>query len=353
MSSLRNIRERKGFNISQLASRSGIASKTLLEYEEGRVVLPLAHARLLAKALWVEVDELMPVPGSVPPSPPAPSPASQQDIRPSQHNSVSSVAPVQISANQAPAAPIAAQSAPPVPSIMPSAPSVSQQPQAKPYVARQNGQAAQTDARPPRTPKVIPPATEGQVQELLQLAQRLDISQEQLEERVGKSLATLTRPDATDWVKRLRAIADEIAPASKVKYGRWPDSNEDREATYLAKQRDANTTCVFHLFNGEEFSGAVSDFTPYTITIRIANSQEEMVLRKLAIAYYRCIPTNSLDGSDPAASDTEAQSSTQEEPQRVHTRDDHHQSLDKGIDSDRAGQPEVPQRDKMDEDRGI
>jgi sRNA-binding regulator protein Hfq len=190
----------------------------------------------------------------------------------------------------------------------------------------------------------VPPITEGQTQELLNLAQRLNITQEQLEERVGKPLATLNRPDATEWVKRLRAIADEIAPTQKVKYGRWPDANEDREASYLAKQRDAGAACVFRLFNGEEFSGSIADFTPYTITIKVADKDEEIVLRKLAIAYYRCTSANGeTNGAAPA----------QEEQSHNHARDDRHQPIERGIDSDRTGQPDKPEKDQMDEDRGM
>ena len=35
-----------------------------------------------------------------------------------------------------------------------------------------------------------------------------------------------------------------------------------------------------------------------------------------------------------------------------HARDDHHQPLEKGIDSDHIGTPDLPEEDNMDEDRG-
>ena len=330
---MRNIREKKGFNISQLASRSGISGKTLLEYEEGRQTLPLAHAKLLAKALWVQIEELMPPPNSVAPTPPASAPSVAEPVsRPAQQ-------PV------APAPPIQA-------GVSSQSPASSQPPPAQraPVVRQQDTreakspQSAKSEApRSPRAPKIVPPVSEGQIQELLNLSQRLDITQEQLEERVGKPLATLNRPDATEWLKRLRAIADEISPSQKVRYGKWPDAAEDREAVYLTKQRDAGATCVFRLFNGEELSGTLLDFTPYTITVKDRAKDEGVVLRKLAIAYYRCTPANTSERSG----------GNSEQESHVHERNDHYQPIDMGVDSDRMGQPETPEKDQMDEDRGM
>jgi transcriptional regulator with XRE-family HTH domain/sRNA-binding regulator protein Hfq len=339
MSALRNIRERKGFNIPQLASRSGIPGKTLLEYEEGRQSIPLTHAKLLAKALWVQIEDLMPPPSSIMPSTPAvpaqPAARAPQPVT----STVSSTSQQVASVPESPR--IVAQSIPAQPPV------VARKPQ---EVAQTDARGPKPEARPVRAPKVVPSITEGQIQELMHLATRLDIAQEQLEERVGKPLADLTRPDATDWVKRLRAIADEIAPGQRVKYGKWSNGNEDREAAYLAKQRDIGATCVFRLFNGEEFRGAISEFTPYTITIKALEQDEEVVLRKLAIAYYRCMAAK--ESGSNGASD-EVHPSNQEQDKHSHARDDHHQPIDRGIDSDRTGEPDSPEKDQMDEDRGM
>ena len=45
---------------------------------------------------------------------------------------------------------------------------------------------------------------------------------------------------------------------------------------------------------------------------------------------------------------------TQSQPthDHVHARDDRHQPLDKGIDTDHAGTPDMPEEDNMDKDRG-
>jgi sRNA-binding regulator protein Hfq len=226
---------------------------------------------------------------------------------------------------------------------------------------RAGGQAPQRSgdsrggARPAKAAPPPPgPISEGQVEELLRLAQRLEILQEQLEERMGKALLALTKPEAKEWIKRLRAMADEIAPAQKIRFGQWPEGREDREAGYLREQREASSPFTFKLFNGEEFTGTISDFTPYTITIKIGNDGEEVVLRKLAIAYYRRLPVpQPLEQAGGTSTGARRKGGRVKKASHDHTTDDAHQPVDPGIDSDRAGQPEVPEVDSMDEDRGI
>ena len=67
MSTLRYLRERKGLTVSQLAAKSSISSRVITEYEEGTQSISLAHAKLLAKALWVGIEDLMPPAGAAPP----------------------------------------------------------------------------------------------------------------------------------------------------------------------------------------------------------------------------------------------------------------------------------------------
>jgi sRNA-binding regulator protein Hfq len=156
----------------------------------------------------------------------------------------------------------------------------------------------------------------------------MEIDQEQFEEQLGKPVAQLNRTEAKDWIKRLRLMADEVAPSGRVRFGQWPGSKEDQEASYLEKQRDAGSTLDFKLFNGEVHTGKVVDFTPYTITVKIDDGQE-MVLRKLAVMYYR-------------------QQSGQAASNASHTHD-HPDDLG----SDRVGEPNAPEADNMDEDRGV
>src|SRR3954466_12119118 len=86
MSMLRSLRERKGLTVSQLAAKASISSRVILDYEEGRQAIPLPHAKLLAKALWVGIEELMPPAGAtVPPSAgiqPGPSAAHRPTLTP-------------------------------------------------------------------------------------------------------------------------------------------------------------------------------------------------------------------------------------------------------------------------------
>src|SRR5205814_6314731 len=107
-------------------------------------------------------------------------------------------------------------------------------------------------ARPPRPGSSPPkPITEGQMEELLRLASRLEMEQSRAEEAIGKPIQALTRVEAKDWIKRFRDMTDDSAPGGKVRFGQWPGSREDREAIYLAEQREAGARFHFKLFNGE------------------------------------------------------------------------------------------------------
>ena len=207
--------------------------------------------------------------------------------------------------------------------------------------------------RPPRSaPSPPKPITEGQVEELLRLASRLGMEQAQVEQEMGKSVQTLTRPEAKDWIKKFRELTNESSPGSRVRFGQWPGVREDQEASYLEQQREANSSFAFKMFNGDEFRGAISEFTPYTITIN-ANTGGDVVLRKLAIAYYRQIPNGEMTAQDekpkkPAkTSKSRTASAAKDQPQ------EHHQPLADDLGSDHVGEPAKPEADSMDEDRGV
>lgn len=351
MNMLRSIREKKGLTLSQLAARTSISARALADYEEGRQSLPLSHAKVLARALWVQIEDLMPPAGSV------------------QRSAQSTIAGGGIDTS------IAATS-PPSPTRLfqepdvrnPRAPARQEehhshrptggQSQTERSSAEGGGGPKSPDAHAARTKPVPPPGpiSSGQLQELSRLAANLEISKEQLEERIGKGLSALTRPDAKDWIKRLRAMLEEIAPSRKTQFGRWPQA-EDREAAYLSEQQTAQTTFLFKLFDGEQFTGTISDFTPYTITVKLAGSGDDMVLRKLAIAYYRRAHADQLPTSEdqPATKTTRSRAT---KPAKSHlaaesTPAHSHQPLETGIASDRVGEPKTPEADKMDEDRGV
>lgn len=310
MSMLRSIRERKGMTVSQLAARAGVASRVIADYEEGRQAIALNHAKLLAKALWVGIEELLPPAGSAPPitttsaqpqpqpqprpTPSVGGPQAQTQV-PSQPptQSVRAATPTVASAPPPPPLPITRQEPGTTGMAAPrQEPGRAYRPaegqRERGQQGGQGGEGRGQTTRPARHAPAPPSSiSDGQMQELLQLAGRLEIKQEQLEERVGKALSLLNRMEAKDWIKRLRAMADELSPARKTRYGQWPEAQEDHEARYLREQQEAACLFAFKLFNGEQFRGAITDFTPYTITILEEGSGQEIVLRKLAIAYYR------------------------------------------------------------------
>jgi len=351
MSMLRTIRERKGLTVSQLAAKASISSQLILDYEEGRQNPSLAHLKILSKALFVPIEDLMPPAGSMPPVAAA---VPQQVPRPAPvQSSGPAPAPVQHST----AAP-SAVAPPPAPRPMPSsAPPPRYEPQrsvrpvgveshgGRPGPAPQAGAGGAGRTTRPNRPAPPPPGpiTEGQLEELHRLAAKLEISQEQLEERIGKKLDELNRPEAKEWIKRDRGMVEEIAPSRKMPYGQWPQGREDQEAAYLKSQQDAGSFFVFKLFNGEQFGGVITDFTPYTITIKEHGNGEETVLRKLAIAYYR---HTDAPPDKPAAKATRGKARSQAAAEQ-------HQPLDGSVDSDRPDEPSAPETDNMDEDRGV
>lgn len=399
MTMLRSIRERKGLTVSQLAARASIPTRVIAEYEEGRQAMPLNHARLIAKALWVPIEELMPPAGSTPPTPPTPS-APALSLAPAQTAPPPAVSYQAAAPVQAPT-PVDTGTAPeymPAPAPRPPRPTTSRPSHGGEGETRgvRGGPGGASGPGGPRGVRATPhppgPISDGQLQELSRLAARLEIDQEQMEARIGKSLATLNRPEAKDWIKKLRAIADEIAPTPKARFGMWPEGHEDHEAVYLREQCDARAWFTFKLFNGEQLEGRISDFTPYTITITQGEGGNETVLRKLAIAYYRRSAPNAemsaggkgnmedksstgsahsadsanetqdvgmsdnaliVEGLDEEAEAAEASNTSASAASAPdNTPNDHRQPLDRGIDSDHVGEPDKPERDNMDKDRG-
>ncbi|HUP27825.1 MAG TPA: helix-turn-helix domain-containing protein [Chloroflexia bacterium] len=329
MSTLRNIREKKGFSLPQLAARAGISARTLTDYEEGRQSIALPHAKLLAKALWVGIEELIPPAGSAPPQTPGHNPAQ------SANGTQQAVITTQ------PARPHSSTAQPALPLPETQASSADAQPAV--VVKRPEAISDPRGRRPSRPEPAAAPITEGQRQELEHLAVRLQINREQLEERLGKGLDTLKRVEGKEWIKRLRAMAEEVAPNLKVKYGQWPDTQEDREALFLREHQEAAMPLTFKLFNGEVFTGPVVDFTPYTITLKVGGT--DMVLRKLAIAYYRQADDGTQTGTPGTVTPEENGSPS---PRKAGKK----QQTETEIESDHIGVPDKPEQDNMDEDRG-
>ncbi len=71
----------------------------------------------------------------------------------------------------------------------------------------------------------------------------------------------------------------------------------DIESAYLRKQRDLKVPLTFTFLNGKEYTGVVTDFTPFTIHIQDVDTGQEVILRKLAMAYYRKYDAVSTKGA--------------------------------------------------------
>ena len=162
------------------------------------------------------------------------------------------------------------------------------------------GRSPRPAGRTRREPAVMP-ATDGQMTEIMRLAARLNLSTEDIETEFGRGIDSITRFDAREWIKKLREDALAKAPPAKVHFGQWPGLKDDREAVYLAEQREIGSELRVVLFNGAVFAGRITDFTPYTLTLETGDgdTQEQIVLRKLAVAYYQRSAVG--DGSRPAS----------------------------------------------------
>jgi len=225
---LGKIRKRKGMNVNQLASRSGISIAVLVQYEKGEQEISPTNLRRLAKVLYVNEWDINP--HSTPPPP--------REERP----------------------------------VRPPRPKKGPPKEKKP---------------PPKSP----PARESQIAHLLTLAARFGIDRAALEAEIGKPLDELTQREARHWNGHfMRRIAEEQPPKVKTPTDRkrayLPEGVDGFELAYLQEQQEANAPLHFTLFDGQAFEGTVVGFSPYQITIREPGG-DEVTLNKLAIAYYR------------------------------------------------------------------
>ncbi len=301
MNRLKQIRERKSLTLAQVSARTSIPLRVLEEYEANVQEISPAHMKALSKALWVKPDEIL-LPAGAPP--PAPSNTVAPAPRAAMPAAAPSAAPPAPSAGSVPGDPVNAGTA-----VGTAAPAYSG---TRPYTPAPPAYGApRPDAgRPPRPPgppagdmgrggrgaggrsrrePVVMPATDGQITEIMRLAARLNLSTEEIESQFGRGIDNITRFDAREWIKKLREDAIAQAPPAKVHFGQWPGLKDDREAVYLTEQRAQGSQFRVVLFNGEVFNGRIVDFTPYTITLQQegADEAEQVILRKLAVAYYQ------------------------------------------------------------------
>jgi transcriptional regulator with XRE-family HTH domain len=232
---LREIRQRKGMSVNQLASKAGISIARLVQYEKGEQEILSTDLGRLAKALYVN----------------------EWDINPR-------------------------SSPPPLPSRQERPPRPSWPKEERPKEERP------TEKKSPRQPPQSPPARDTQIAHLLTLAARFNVDRAALEAEIGKPLEELTQKEARFWNGRyMRRVAEEQPPNPVNRRRAYlPEGVDGFEMAYLQKQQEAGVSLTFTLFDGQTFEGAVVGFSPYQVTIR-GPGGDEVTLNKLAIAYYR------------------------------------------------------------------
>lgn len=221
---LQAIRKRKGMEAAQLASKAGIPVSLLKEYEAGGKPITPDHLRRLARALYVETWDINP------------------------------------------------QSTPPPREARPAAPA--------------------QETRPEKSPKRQPPprpVREGQIAHLLGLAARFDIDRAALEDQIGKPLEQMTEAEGRKWNSHFMQRTKDEKPEKKPfdrRRAYLPEGVDQFESEYLEAVKASGDVVTFTLFNGEQHSGTIVGYCPYSITIHQADGNE-MTFNKLAIAYYR------------------------------------------------------------------
>lgn len=245
MDNLRDIRKRKGMSIGQLSSKTGISTRLLEQYENGKQTIPDAHLTKLAKALFVDRTAIRPLSTWTKkreaPAPPPPTPT------------------------------------PKPPAALRDETVIEKEREAKPA--------------PRRRAPVEAPARESQLRHMEHIVMFLGMNREALEREIGKSPEQLTRREASLWLttfqKRIVEMRGTRQPAETRHRAHLPEAVDAYELDYLTQQQEAGEPLTFTLFDGRTLTGAVTGFSPYLITIREAESGDEIAMQKLAIAYYR------------------------------------------------------------------
>ena len=232
------LREQKSMSVANLANRSGLPIRVIMEYEAGLTGIDPKHLGQLASALYVEKSDIKlqcdPKPRSGPLQPQPP-----RDARTGRRPS---------------------PDAPPKP----------------------NKQRAKEPPKPPA------PARPTQITHAENLLQRLGRSRQELEAKLDRPLTELNRVEMSQLLTELDA---EIPETDSVRRRRayLPESMDEHEAHYLAAVQEAGELLHFNLFDGTSLTGQVIGFGPYNITLRQTDGAEVSV-NKLAIVSYRKEP---------------------------------------------------------------
>lgn len=255
-----SLREQKKLSVAALANRAGLPIGLIMEYESGQRSIDPRHLSRLAKALYVEDGDIR---LQSDPRPGAPPLERQGSPGRSQY-------------------PPAADNAPARPS-QPSAPTAPRQ--------RERPPRGRYDSRPPMPPRP------SQISHFNDVLVRLGRTQAEVEQALGKPIATLDRTAMSDLLKSLQ---EEVRRTSAERHRAYlPEGVDAYESRYLTRLVNAGLPVRFTLFDGSTTEGAVIGFGPYSITIR-QNDGAELTLNKLALVSYAALAESRTDGESRA-----------------------------------------------------
>lgn len=247
------LREQKKLSVAALANRAGLPIGVIIEYEAGQRSVDPRHLNRLARALYVEESEIR----------------LRSDPRPEQRREEV----------RAPSREPGLPGEPPA--AMPGAGAVPRPPHP-------------VKERPPRArpaPKPPAPARPSQITHIENLLQRLGRTPAELETEIGKPLAQIDRPAASQLIKALQA---QVAQANQANRHRayLPEAVDQFEGAYLSTVQETGSTLHFKLFDGSEAEGPVVGYSPYSITIGQPDGSQ-LTVNKLAVISYRTQPAPS------------------------------------------------------------
>ena len=237
------LREQKRISVATVANRSGLPIGLIMEYESGLRSIDPRHLTRLARALYVEEEDIR---LQSEPRPGAP-PLERRD-----HVVHKVEQPID---RPAPPAPKPRERTPRPP-----------QAQAQPSLPPRPSQLAHLDA----------------------LLQRLEQTQAALEAELGKPVASLDRAALSSVLKLLQDQAKAKLPATRHR-AYLPESVDEYEARYLGAAHASGEPLRFSLFDGSIIEGSVLGFGPYIVTVQLADGSE-LTLNKLALVSYRRLP---------------------------------------------------------------
>ncbi len=248
------LREQKKLSVAALANRAGLPIGVIVEYESGQRSIDPRHLSRLARALYVEESEIR----------------LRSDPRPEMRRE--EPRPPVREGTAAPAAP---------------GPNVGTQPAGAPG-QRPIRPMKERAPRPRPAPKPPAPARPSQITHLEGLLQRLGRTPAELEAEIGKPIAQLDRPGASQLIKALQA---QVAQANQANRHRayLPEAVDQFEANYLTAVQKSGQTLHFSLFDGSRVQGQVLGFGPYSITVRQPDGSE-LTVNKLALISYCTTP---------------------------------------------------------------